>query len=90
MSKVLIADDSEIMRSAIVSTLGECKEIAVIGEASSFPRTIQMVSDLKPAVLLLDLHMPGKREVSPSRSNRNSLACAPSQFRFQQTKTPKS
>jgi DNA-binding NarL/FixJ family response regulator len=32
MSKVLIADDSGIMRSAIVSTLDEDKEIAVIGE----------------------------------------------------------
>jgi DNA-binding NarL/FixJ family response regulator len=36
MCKVLIADDSEVMRTAIRRTLEEERKIDVVGEASSF------------------------------------------------------
>jgi DNA-binding NarL/FixJ family response regulator len=34
-------------------------EIQVIGEAINFPQALEMCAELKPTVLLLDLHMPG-------------------------------
>jgi chemotaxis response regulator CheB len=61
MCKVLIADDSEIMRAAIRKLLQEESNIHVVGEASTFAETMQMIGDFKPDVLLLDLHMPEKR-----------------------------
>jgi DNA-binding NarL/FixJ family response regulator len=38
-SKVLVADDSEMMRKAIRKTLDEEPRIRIVGEASSFAST---------------------------------------------------
>jgi DNA-binding NarL/FixJ family response regulator len=62
-TRVLIADDSDIMRSAIRRMLEEQAKIDVVGEAENFAKTIQMVGDLKPDVLLLDLRMPDDRDL---------------------------
>jgi DNA-binding NarL/FixJ family response regulator len=53
------------MRAAIASVLNEEPSIEVVGEASSFAETIRMIGDFKPDVLLLDLHLPEKREFTP-------------------------
>jgi DNA-binding NarL/FixJ family response regulator len=63
--KVLLADDSDVMRSAIRRILEEERRIEVVGEAATFAKTIQMIADVKPEVLLLDLHMAQKREFAP-------------------------
>jgi DNA-binding NarL/FixJ family response regulator len=63
--KVLLADDSQAIRSAIRKTLAEEPRIEVVAEASTFAETIQKIADFKPAVLLLDLHLPEKREFTP-------------------------
>ena len=44
MCKVLIADDSEIMRTAIRKMLQEESHIDVVGEASSFADTMQKIA----------------------------------------------
>jgi DNA-binding NarL/FixJ family response regulator len=61
--KVLLADDNQLMRSAIRRLLEQEPRIAVVGEAETFARTIQMVADLKPDILLLDLRMPDDRHL---------------------------
>ena len=63
--KVLLADDSQAIRSAIRKTLAEEPQIEVVAEASTFAETIQKIADFKPAVLLLDLHLPEKWEFTP-------------------------
>jgi DNA-binding NarL/FixJ family response regulator len=65
MCKVLIADDSKVMRTAIRKALEEEIGIHVVGEAASFGQAMQLVSDLKPDILLLDLHMPEEQKVAP-------------------------
>jgi DNA-binding NarL/FixJ family response regulator len=63
--KVLMADDSDVMRSAIRRTLEEDPRIEIVAEASTFAETIQKIADFKPTVLLLDLHLPEKRDFTP-------------------------
>jgi DNA-binding NarL/FixJ family response regulator len=63
--KVLLADDSEIMREAIKKLLEDEPRIHIVGEASSFPAAMQLVADFKPEILLLDLHLPQKRDLLP-------------------------
>lgn len=67
MCKVLIADDSDVMRKAIRKTLQEETDIHVVGEASTFAETLQMVCDFKPDVLLLDLRLAEQRKFAPER-----------------------
>jgi DNA-binding NarL/FixJ family response regulator len=59
--RVLLADDSPIMLEAIRKLLHDEPQIKIVGEASTFASAMQMIADLKPDVLLLDLHMPQKR-----------------------------
>jgi two-component system response regulator DevR len=56
--KVLLADDSEIMRRGIRQLLAAQTEIEIVAECSDFTQTIQMAKDLSPRVVILDLHMP--------------------------------
>jgi two-component system, NarL family, response regulator NreC len=72
--KVLLADDSEIMREAIKKLLEDEPRIQIVGEASSFGSAMQLVADLKPDVLLLDLHLPQKREL-PAPMVKSQLNC---------------
>jgi DNA-binding NarL/FixJ family response regulator len=63
--KILLADDSEVIRRAIRSLLNEQPEIELVGEATSFAQTVQMAHDLEPQVILLDLHMKDKVAFKP-------------------------
>jgi DNA-binding NarL/FixJ family response regulator len=72
--KVLLADDSEIMREAIKKLLEDEPRIRVVGEASCFGTAMQSVVDAKPDILLLDLHLPQKREL-PAPLVKSQLNC---------------
>jgi DNA-binding NarL/FixJ family response regulator len=63
--KILLADDSEVVRRAIRVLLGSYPQIELVGEAADYPQTIQMMNDLNPEVIVLDLRMPGKTQATP-------------------------
>jgi two-component system, NarL family, invasion response regulator UvrY len=46
-----------VARRAIRRLLEENPMIELVGEADSFAQTIQMTNDLKPQVILMDVHM---------------------------------
>jgi two-component system, NarL family, response regulator NreC len=62
----LLADDADFVRSAVRRLLEEEPKIQLLGEAGNFSQTLQMAADLKPNVVLLDLHMPDERQFSPA------------------------
>ena len=72
--KVLLADDNDAMRLAIRRILEEETRIKSAGEAATFAKAIQMIGDLKPEVLLLDLHMAENRAFTPELV-KSQLAC---------------
>jgi DNA-binding NarL/FixJ family response regulator len=65
-TKVLLAEDSEVVRRAIRHLLEGDPEIELIGEATNFAETIQMLKDLSPQVLVMDLHMRDETKLKPS------------------------
>jgi two-component system response regulator DegU len=62
--KVLLADDSEIVRQSIRLLLRSQSEIELVGEAADFSQTIRMMNDLNPEVVVLDLHMPSETKAT--------------------------
>jgi two-component system, NarL family, response regulator NreC len=55
--KVLLADDSDVIRRAIRRLLEEHPDIELVGEASDFGETVQMTTELRPQVIVVDLNM---------------------------------
>lgn len=56
--RVLIADDHPIVCKGIHDLLNAAPGISVVGEASSGRQALQMITALKPDVVLLDMEMP--------------------------------
>ena len=60
--KVLLADDREVVRKAISRILMEDPAIELVGEATDYNQAAQMVKDLKPHIVVMDLHLPGQHQ----------------------------
>ena len=72
--KVLLADDTDLMRHAIRKLITEDPRIELVGEASNFGQAMQLTADVKPQVLVLDLHLAEKRQFTPALV-KSQLAC---------------
>lgn len=62
MLRVLIAEDSELMRRGIKHLLKNYKDILVIGEAVDFSETVQKTSELRPDVVIIDVGLADDAE----------------------------
>jgi len=62
---VLLTDDKEVIRSSIRLLLDSDPEIHTVGEAVNFQQTIQSATDLKPQIVVTDLHMPDDSSANP-------------------------
>ncbi len=56
--KVIIADDHPVVCKGIGDLLESAQGISVIGQTTSGVKALQLVEDLKPDVLILDIEMP--------------------------------
>ncbi len=56
--RVLVVDDSRIVRHVITDALSSSDEIQVVGHASNGEQALRMVAELNPDALTLDLEMP--------------------------------
>jgi DNA-binding NarL/FixJ family response regulator len=62
--RVLLADDSEIMRKVILDLLKSDPEIEVVAESVGFAQTIQLAAKLQPQIIVLDVHMRDEHTVT--------------------------
>ncbi len=58
MTKVLIADDHAIVRTGLRALLQAEPTLHMVGEATGGFEAIEMIADLSPDILVLDLSMP--------------------------------
>jgi two-component system response regulator DegU len=58
--RVLLADDHAMFRDSLGKLLRGKAGIQIVGQASNGSECIEMLGKLKPDILLIDLHMPGK------------------------------
>jgi DNA-binding NarL/FixJ family response regulator len=55
--RVLLVDDNVVFRRTIRSLLGPHKDLEVVGEASDGNEAVDMAGRLRPAVVLMDVHL---------------------------------
>jgi two-component system LytT family response regulator len=58
--KVLLIDDERLARQELTKLLKKHQEIEIIGEAANADEGIELIKELKPDLIFLDIHMPGK------------------------------
>lgn len=78
MSKIrtLIVDDEPPARAKIKTFLGSESDIEIIGEAGNGDDAIQLIGELKPDLLFLDIQMPATDGVSVLRAVKDEwLPC---------------
>jgi two-component system, NarL family, invasion response regulator UvrY len=57
--KVVVGDDNAAMRRAIRDVVGRASGFELVAEAVSGRELIDLVSELRPEVAVVDVHMPG-------------------------------
>ena len=65
--KVLIADDHAFYREGVRAFLNNTADVEVVGEAGNGDEAIAKTSELAPAVILMDLKMPGMNGIEATR-----------------------
>ncbi len=65
--KVLVAEDHLITRQGICRLLEDEKDLAVIGEAGDGEEAVQMVDEMQPDVVIMDIAMPKLNGIEATR-----------------------
>jgi DNA-binding NarL/FixJ family response regulator len=65
--KIILADDHRIVRQGLSALLHSESNFQVVGEASDGLEAIELVKQLKPEILILDLMMPGLNGLEVTR-----------------------
>jgi two-component system chemotaxis response regulator CheB len=56
--RVLIVDDSTMMRRVIAGIVESCEDVVIVGEAADGIEALEKAAQLQPDVILLDIEMP--------------------------------
>jgi DNA-binding NarL/FixJ family response regulator len=67
VTRVLIADDDDLMRAGLVELLTADPTIEIIGQASTGREAIERVRHLAPDVVLMDIRMPDLDGIGATR-----------------------
>lgn len=72
-SRVLVADDHPLMRSAFVSILSYGRDLEVVGEAKDGREAVSMCEELRPDLVLMDVSMPVLDGIEATRQLKERL-----------------
>lgn len=65
--RVLLVDDHKILREGLVELLRVEDDLSVIGEAEDGFQALEMVRALEPAVVIMDVNLPGMNGIMATR-----------------------
>lgn len=67
MTRVLIADDDDLMRAGLAAVLGSDPAIELVGEAATGRQAVDRARRLAPEVVLMDVRMPDLDGIAATR-----------------------
>src|SRR5687768_2276249 len=67
VTKILLADDHQIVREGLKSLLNSHEDMEVVGEARDGRAAVQMAKELAPDVVIMDLGMPHLNGIEATR-----------------------
>jgi DNA-binding NarL/FixJ family response regulator len=65
--RVLLVDDHKILREGLHSLLSMQEDIEVVGEASDGQAALELIGQLKPDIVVMDIAMPGMDGLEATR-----------------------
>jgi DNA-binding NarL/FixJ family response regulator len=65
--RLLLVDDSEVVRVGLAAVLGQDKEIRVVGQAATSSEAIAMADQHRPDLVLLDIRLPEEGGIEAGR-----------------------
>ncbi len=69
--RVLVVDDTDMMRKLVQQYLDQSAVASMVGEASNGEEAIARAKECKPDIVLLDMNLPGKRGADVARDLRS-------------------
>ena len=67
MIRVLVADDQVLLRGSLRLLVDSAPDLTAIGEASTGAEAVEIAAREKPAVILMDIRMPGMDGIEATR-----------------------
>lgn len=75
LTRILLAEDHQMFRTAISSLLQKEEGFEIVGEAKNGEEAVQLAMTLQPDVLVMDIQLPGTDGIAATRA---ILAASPS------------
>src|SRR5215204_5875951 len=72
-SRIVVADDHPLLRSALRSLLGESPDVEVVAEANDGQEALELCKRLKPELVLMDVIMPTMDGIEATRAIKAEL-----------------
>jgi DNA-binding NarL/FixJ family response regulator len=69
--KLVIADDHHVVRRGLIFFLNTQQDIEVIGEASNGEEALQLIKELHPDIVMMDLSMPKLNGIEATEQIKN-------------------
>ncbi|MFJ9242637.1 response regulator [Streptomyces sp. NPDC101776] len=66
--RVLLADDQQLIRTALRMVMADLDDMEVVGEAGTGAEAVRLTAQLAPDVVVMDLRMPGMDGIEATRT----------------------